>query len=419
MGALDNLFVQLANLKRLAIPAVLVSTVLIWATVQVSPIVPSSWAHPLWQETATLLGRPISGTISLSPWKTIIEIIKLSTYVCTTWIVFSLSRNTGRAKRFFDVIIAIGAIYALYAVALGLLGTQQYNVFYSPALKPLNLSGPFVLHNSFATFEGLVSLCALTRLIERASTRIIASKGVRRWGFTTVAYIFGAGAPIVIAAIVTVSALVATASRAGVFSTLCALIVMAILVALRLKRSANWRWSIVGAASLLTLLIGLFWISGDTLGTRISDLINAGNADEIRFALWMAAQRMIASSPWLGLGLGTFQDAYPMYATQIFPFIMDKAHSDFLEFAAGIGLPAAVCWWSALLWSAIQMGRGFFGRRKNRIYPLVGLGATILVAVHSSVDFSLQIPAVAMLYAAILGIGLAQSYATEKPVEPI
>ena len=61
----------------------------------------------------------------------------------------------------------------------------------------------------------------------------------------------------------------------------------------------------------------------------------------VKIALWSAAQRMITSAPFLGLGLGTFQDAYPMYATQMLPFIMDKAHSDYLEFAAGLGLP----WW--------------------------------------------------------------------------
>jgi len=181
-----------------------------------------------------------------------------------------------------------------------------------------------------------------------------------------------------------------------------------------LNRGADRKLVLISAAAVLCLLVVLVWISGDTLTGRYEDLIDAGNPDTIRVALWAAARRMITNAPFLGLGLGTFQDAYPMYATQTFPFIMDKAHSDYLEFAAGLGLPAALCWWSAILWLAVQMGLGIFRRRRGRIYPLVGLGATILVAVHSAVDFSLQVPAVAVTYAALLGVGLAQSYSTQQ-----
>jgi hypothetical protein len=84
-----------------------------------------------------------------------------------------------------------------------------------------------------------------------------------------------------------------------------------------------------------------------------------------------------------------------------------------LEFAAGLGLPAALCWWGAITFCATQMARGIFKRRKDRAYPLVGLGGTILIAVHSTVDFSLQIPAVALTYAVLLGIGLSQSYSSQ------
>ena len=40
----------------------------------------------------------------------------------------------------------------------------------------------------------------------------------------------------------------------------------------------------------------------------------------------------------------------------------------------------------------------------------------MLVALHALVDFSLQIPAVAVTYAALLGIGVAQ--ATPSPKRP-
>jgi len=51
-------------------------------------------------------------------------------------------------------------------------------------------------------------------------------------------------------------------------------------------------------------------------------------------------------------------------------------------------------------------------RQRNRLYPIAAVGATVLVAVHSSVDFSLQMPAVALLYATFLGLGVAQCQST-------
>jgi hypothetical protein len=40
---------------------------------------------------------------------------------------------------------------------------------------------------------------------------------------------------------------------------------------------------------------------------------------------------------------------------------------------------------------------------------MVAVGATVLVALHSLVDFSLQIQAIALSYAMLLGVGVAQS----------
>jgi hypothetical protein len=47
-------------------------------------------------------------------------------------------------------------------------------------------------------------------------------------------------------------------------------------------------------------------------------------------------------------------------------------------------------------------------RPHQRLYPLVASAAGVLVALHAVTDFSLLMPAVALTFAAILGIGCAQ-----------
>ena len=123
---------------------------------------------------------------------------------------------------------------------------------------------------------------------------------------------------------------------------------------------------------------------------------------------------MIADRPLLGVGLGTYQDAYPLYATRVIPYVVDKAHNDYAEFAAGLGLPAAAAWWISWCWLLFACVQGALARRRNSYFGVLAVGATVLVAVHSALDFSLQIPAIALLYAALLGIGLSLC----RPAEP-
>jgi hypothetical protein len=49
------------------------------------------------------------------------------------------------------------------------------------------------------------------------------------------------------------------------------------------------------------------------------------------------------------------------------------------------------------------------------VFPATGVAASVLVGVHATMDFSLQLPAVAMLYAAIMGVACAQSYSSVEP----
>ncbi len=179
-------------------------------------------------------------------------------------------------------------------------------------------------------------------------------------------------------------------------------------------RTPSRIWPVLGIIAAIAPVLLTIVASGGQLSDRFNELIDAGSADSIRLALWAAAEHMIADSPWRGTGLGTFQDAYPLYADQVLPFVMDKAHCDYLEFAAGAGLPAAVAWWLSLGIAGSFAIQGAITRRRNRLFALTAAGATVLVAVHSATDFSLQLPAVALSYALLLGIGLAQSQRTGK-----
>ena len=408
-----TLDMQAKNFRKLKVPAIAFAITIVWVIIQTIPLPDSQWAHPLWKTTAAFLGQPLPETISIDPWKTRTEALKLCLYLSVAWMVFTITRNPDRAYKALNAVIAIGAGYAIYAIVLRLLEAQQYELFYGVRLPAAGLSGPFVQRNNFATFEGLAFLAALLRLVEIVAESI-AGKDGRRKILSVLRCIFGRGFFSFSASIITFSALVATGSRAGFLAVCCALLVAGGLAIIKTRRDATTASIAVRAGCIVSLLAMLTWLSGSALHEHFFDLMDAEKTDAVRLELWNASIRMLSNAPYLGLGLGTFEAAYPMYASQTLPYIIDKAHCDFLEFAAGVGLPAAMVWWFGLLWCCGILLRGLLKRRKQTAFVILGLAATTLVIVHSAVDFSLQIPAVAMLYAVLVGVSLAQSFSIRE-----
>ncbi len=405
----------LAQFQPLAGPIALGSLALVWGLVQTAPWVPLSWAHPVWPIAANALGHPLPATISINPWRTGSELMKLAAYGVVVLLTAQLVRRAERAALLLIALVAIGAFYGAYSVGLGLAGTSQYQLLYpSVGYNTSFITGPFVLHNSFATFMGLLSLCALAKLFAQGSEMIVTGRGTRQFFLTLVQFAFGRGAWLIVAVILIVSILITTASRAGTLASLVGLIALLVLSSMIAGKRSTTRWAYAGLTAIGLITLVLFLVNGDTLQERFNQLVEAGQVDEIRQALWASAQHMIGDAPFLGLGLGTFENAYPMYADQVYPFVMDKVHNDYLELAAGWGLPAAIAWISAMGWCVFLCVRGVFVRRRHRIYPLVAAGASVLVAFHSAFDFSLQIPAVALTYAVVLGLGLAQAFPTRN-----
>jgi O-antigen ligase len=395
-------------------PLVLGLAALAWAVVQVLPGMPAAWVHPVWTMAADALERPVIGTISLNPWRSEAEIVNLTSYAMAAWLAFRMSREASAARLLQNSVLGIGAVYAIYAILLALMGYQQTDVFYALAHVTSGFSGSYVCRNSFATFMGLIVVAAVARVVADGSEQIVAGRGWRHLMTSVIDYGMGRGVPVLVVALLCLAAVMASASRAGSASTACGLAALAITGGIVARHGISRRWAGVAAAAIVVPLLALIALNGDALADRLGDLFDTGVTDETRFSLWDATSRMIADAPWLGLGLGTFQDAYPMYAVKVYPFVMDRAHNDWLEFAAGLGLPAAIAWWSAMVWLIGLCVRGLRTRRRHRIYCAVAIAASVLVAVHSCFDFSLQMPAVALLYAVLMGIGVAQSIPTRR-----
>lgn len=133
--------------------------------------------------------------------------------------------------------------------------------------------------------------------------------------------------------------------------------------------------------------------------------------------MYSATLTGISDNPYLGYGYGygSYESTFRLYRTKEIRGNYNKAHNTYLENIFELGIPAASALFLSIFLIALKCLTGVWSRQRNWIYPAIGFSSTVLVAAHSFVDFSLQIPAVAVTYAAILGAGFAQSFSTKHP----
>jgi O-antigen ligase len=205
------------------------------------------------------------------------------------------------------------------------------------------------------------------------------------------------------------AALILTHSRGGFLSTAIAGIVL--LVCCNYRRRFRNRRSLYAIALAIAAAGIVFFITSEVLLKRIDHTRLDENSRLIAYQVITASTR---DNPILGFGYGTFADSFRLYRTDTINAYLDRAHNTYLENAFELGWPAALLLFAVIATLFLTCIQGLRRRGRDWIYPATGIAATVLVAIHSYFDFSLQMPAVAMTYACILGVACAQAHSSNS-----
>jgi O-antigen ligase len=165
------------------------------------------------------------------------------------------------------------------------------------------------------------------------------------------------------------------------------------------------------------LLVGITALAfGDVLVGRITQ---QGLHDSSRVAVYTTTMRSILDAPLLGYGYGTFADAFPMFRDQSVGTFgkWEMAHNTYLEVFQGLGLLFGSMLVASIVLLALRCVKGAITRQENETIPCVAAGVACLLGVHSLIDFSLQIEAIAVTFMALLGAGVAQSESSRLSLE--
>jgi O-antigen ligase len=270
-----------------------------------------------------------------------------------------------------------------------------------------DLRSTFINRNHFATWQGLTLMCAIALFYLRmAQSKSRPYEMPDDQAASVEKFILKAWQPLTFILLMA-TALVLTHSRGGFVASLLAIIVLLLLLdSHSVSKRASTRVAVFSALAVSCLA---FYMTSEVLLDRIDQ---TDITTEERVIVFENVQHGIADNPLLGFGYGTFADSFRLYDRVESPFHYDRAHNTWLENLFELGIPAAFALFLAIGGLAITCLRGVRRRHRDWAYPALGVAASVLVGVHAMFDFSLQIPAVAILYACIMGMACAQSHSS-------
>ncbi|MCB9385873.1 MAG: O-antigen ligase family protein [Bryobacterales bacterium] len=151
-------------------------------------------------------------------------------------------------------------------------------------------------------------------------------------------------------------------------------------------------WALGGA---LALLLALGWTAPRAIG-RFERLAQQGG-DAGRTAIWLDSVQLVEKHALTGVGLGSFPAAFERTSCYLPRKGVDNAHSDYLEWAVELGLPAALLLFGAIASALLAV------EWPDKLAAGCAIGA-VAVLLHATVDLPLQSPGLAALTAALLGL---------------
>jgi O-antigen ligase len=350
-------------------------------------------------------------TLSLYPHDTLLGFFKLVAYLAA----FVLAAYAFEAREGKDVLarglIVLGSLEAAYGMVQYLTGYQK--IFgYTKQFYTADATGTYINHNHFAGFLELVIPFAAMMVFYNLQS--MTADGVpERRRLRGVRYPRPLRARTFFYAFIVILLLIAvifSRSRMGIFSVFVSLILMGFLGRLGGGTRAWMAITLLVIAGSMTYAI---WIGLNPVITRFESLTPTALEDSFgRPAMWKQASGMIKDYPLVGTGLGTFGIAFRRYQTSGLDLFIDHAHNDYLEVTTDTGILGMVLLFIPIIGLLVKMILAYGGARSayRRSVLLACIGSTTALLVHSAGDFNLQIPANALLFAVILGIGYKATY---------
>jgi O-antigen ligase len=341
----------------------------------------------------TPAGPLTSSTLSVTPGATGALALQFTAYGVFTLLAIQAGARESRAVAVLDWAFGVLVAYA----ALGLFMFLQMGDTYFGVAKAYyegSLTGTFVNRNSNATFLAFGLAMGAAMLTESLAP------GARRFSLR----------PLVIAGglVLIGIALLATNSRMGIVAGGFGMVVALVAGAIK-ARFSLWKWG----ALLVLLAAAAVWVAPQFGEAALERFLEIDASLGSRLVLYEQVRAMIAADPLFGFGGGAFEWAFPLFHLPSLSsdVVWDRAHSTYLGLWSEFGLIAGsvplVIVAIFAVWSVIGLWRNARPAGPCRSPQWQRPSSR---RCHSTVDFSLEMPANAYLLLMIAALGSASRW---------
>jgi O-antigen ligase len=307
-------------------------------------------------------------------------------------------------RRIAALIAGLGAVVALVGIIQRPLYSGQIYGFWTPIMQGSPF-GPFVNKNHFAGWMVMALPLTLALLVSGIARSMASVKAGWRnrvlWFSSPEAsrlILVGAGATVM------ALALMLTMSRSGIGAFVVSVLVTGWLVSSAFDNRARKITATVCLVLLVVVVVA--WTGPAVLASRFSTA-DWGEFNNRRGA-WADAWSIAREFPLTGTGLNTYWAAALFYQKHELAYFFAQAHNDYLQLAAEGGLLLTVPAIACLVLFIRDLRRGMRDQRGTIDWWLRAGAVTSLVAIalQESVDFSLQMPGNAALFAVVCAVAL-------------
>lgn len=315
----------------------------------------------------------------------------------------SLFSLTG-SRRFVEFLTGFGAFLALIGFVQKSLSNRYLYGFWELEVARTPF-GPFVNRNHFAGWMVMALPLTLALLVAGIDQGM---RGLKRGWRQRVLWFASAEANrlilVAVAAVLMTLSLMLTMSRSGMTAFALSMLITAWFVARGVRSRSR---QLVAAACLAVMaIVVILWTGPDVVASRFA----AADWGEFnnRKGAWADAWTVARDFPLAGTGLNTYWSAALFYQRHDMAYFFGQAHNDYLQLAAEGGLlvtlPALAC----LLVFIHDVRRAMEGPRTETSQWLRAgaVASLIAIACQETVEFSLQMPGNAALFAVVCAIAL-------------
>lgn len=350
------------------------------------------------------LGLPASAhAISLAPLDTSVAVALFGSLAVLTVGSARLMSVTG-ARRIVQAIAAIGVLVALAGFAQRRVTPGLIYGFWTPEQAGA-IYGPFVNRNHFAGW--MVMAIPLTL----GALRAAASRSLREmrpgWRNRLLWWSSPDASGLVLlaaAGAVMAMSVMLSLSRGGIGGLIAALAATTAIV-VRRRHRPHLRM-VIAAYIAIVVIAAVTWAGVDRLLTRFAA---EGWCDfNDRRAAWTDASNVARMFPFGGTGLNTYGVSMLLYQRHDLAQHYQQAHNDYLQLAAEGGLLLVIPALACMVTFGAAVRQRFVAETGAtsywlRVGAVAGIGA---IALQEIVDFSLQMPGNAVMFAALCAVAL-------------